>query len=149
MIHIGEGYYGGFHADFGATPADVTKAKSAHYVVYRLDGSAIEQWVDEADAAYHAGILNQPSLPYDFEGHSPNRFLIGIEHEGFTGQPWTEEMYRKDAFLCARACKRWGIEPGPDTIIGHNRIDAVNRARCPGNGVDLDRLIAMTKELLA
>jgi len=145
VIHIGEGYFAGFHALFATTPADVTRAVSAHYVVYR--NGRIEQWVREEDAAYHAGVVNNPTWPL-LEPWTPNRQLIGIEHEGFTGEPWTEAMYQADAWLCARACKRWGIVPGLNTIIGHWEIDSVNRLRCPGNGVDLHRIIAMTKELL-
>jgi len=123
---------------------------SSHYVVY-LNGG-IQQWVAEEDVAYHAGIIQKPTWLPLLDGtitDSPNRHLIGIEHAGFTGTHWTEAMYLSDAWLCARACRRWHIVPGPDTIIGHYRIDSVNRARCPGNGVDLDRIIAMTKELLA
>lgn len=134
VLHIGEGYRPGFHSQF------TTGGLSAHYVVYR-DGS-IEQWLDEYDAAYHAGITNRPDRSIILEGMNPNRHYIGIEHEGFIGWDWTQEMYLSDLWLLRGIRERRGLEYNHDTLIGHYRIDSVNRAGCPGPTAPFDQLIA-------
>jgi N-acetylmuramoyl-L-alanine amidase len=113
---------------------------SSQYVVYR-DGS-IEQWVDESDAAWHAGQVNSPDPRLALEGRNPNRLYIGIENEGFTGERFTGEMVQANLWLLRGIRERWGIEYNANTLIGHYRIDSINRARCPGSGCPLDWMIS-------
>lgn len=132
MLHIGQGFKPGFHSQF------TTGGLSCQYVVYK-DGS-IEQWVDENDAAYHAGIVNRPTWPL-YNGTNPNRVLIGIEHEGMTGEPWTEQMVQADLYLLRGIRERHGLAYTSLTLIGHNQTDSVDRPRCPGTGCPFDRLL--------
>lgn len=161
VIHIGEGYRGGFHALFGAGDQ-----VSAHFVVYRSfdplesERPQIEQWVSMDDAAWHAGNVREPTtagwevlvepeetldLPVrlrSYDGYpggvwvNPNLYTIGIEHEGFSGEEWTEAMYEADAFLVRLIRQRW---PGA-VLLRHGDIDSVTRAGCPGPGVDLEEI---------
>lgn len=146
VLHIGEGFQGGFHALFSKTPPNPDDAVSAHYVVYK-DGS-IEQWVDERDAAYHAGQVRSPDPVLALEGRNPNRLFIGIEHEGFTGEPWTEQMIQADLWLLRGIGERYGLVFNENNLLGHYRIDSITRKRCPGTGcpfsVLLDALAAFS-----
>lgn len=132
VMHIGEGYRAGFHKQFTAG------GLSAHYVVYR-DGS-IEQWVREEDAAWHAGEVYKPAWAFYEPGVNPNLTTIGIEHEGFTGEPWTEEMIQADLFLLRGIAERHGLVYSVNTLIGHHQLDSVNRRNCPGWGCPWERL---------
>jgi len=77
-----------------------------------------------------------------------NCAAVAIEHEGFTGEVWTQAML--DASC---AVKRWvndelasaghaTIPYSVEGIIGHNDIDAIDRPGCPGTGRDLGKMIA-------
>jgi N-acetylmuramoyl-L-alanine amidase len=130
-LHIGDGYKPGFHSQF------TTGGLSAHYVVYK-DGS-IEQWVDEGQAAYHAGIVDRPTWPL-YDGTNPNLRLFGIEHEGFSGDGWTEAMVQADLWLLRGLRERHGLAYTPDTLIRHSAINALHGG-CPGPGAPFDRLL--------
>ena len=96
----------------------------------------------EEDAAWGNGQVRRPTWPLLIEGVNPNLYTISIEHEGYTGEPWTEDMFQADLWLLRRIAQRWNIPFDRDHIIGHYRIDSVNRARCPGTGLPWDRLFA-------
>lgn len=68
---------------------------SWHFTVAR-DGSVM-QHLDFEDGGYHAGItdaqarLHKPVWPmWKGEGINVNHYTIGIEHEGFPGEPWPD-----------------------------------------------------------
>ena len=118
-----------------------TAKASAHYIVTR-DGQIIQLVADE-NAAWHAGAVAKPSwLPYD--GTNPNLYTIGIEHEGHSGAggdgDLTEEQYQATLWLHRQLIAKWGIQVDTDHIIGHYRIDSVNRSRCPGPKFPWNRL---------
>jgi N-acetyl-anhydromuramyl-L-alanine amidase AmpD len=52
-----------------------------------------------------------------------------------------EEQYQASLWLHKELIKRHGIEPNGDHIIGHYRIDPVNKSRCPGPSFPWDRLL--------
>lgn len=139
-MHIGQGYRAGFHALFSNPDAEV----ASQYVVYR-DGS-IEQWTDETDAAWHAGQLRSPDPRLAMEGRSANRLFLGIEHEGFTGEPFTEEMVLADLWLLHPIGRRYGIAWNADNLIGHGRLDSITRRNCPGTGIPLDWMLSQLAE---
>lgn len=112
---------------------------SAHYLVTRV--GEIFQMVADEDSAYHAGAVAKPSWPL-YDGTNPNRYTLGIEHEGYPDEPLTEEQYQATLWLHKQLIAKWGIPVGPDTIIGHYRIDSVNRPNCPGPMFPWDRLFA-------
>lgn len=111
---------------------------SVHFAVAK-DGR-VAQLVDTADAAYGNGIVNLPTWPGVALGN-PNEFTVSIEHEGFTGDPWPAAMREASLELTAWILETHGLEPGPDTVIGHYRIDAINRPNCPGSGWPIDYLL--------
>jgi N-acetyl-anhydromuramyl-L-alanine amidase AmpD len=84
---------------------------SCHYVIRSSDGFMCES-VLEKDIAWHAGnwYYNQTS--------------VGIEHEGYVGNPvwFTEAMYDSSAKLSAYLCYNYGIPVDRDHIIGHNEV---------------------------
>lgn len=139
MLHIGQGYKAGFHSLFNNPDSEV----SSHYVIYK-DGQ-IEQWVEESDAAWHAGIIHMPTWPLN--GRSPNRIFLGIEHEGFYTEVWTEEMYQSDLYLLRQIRDKYGIVFTRDNLIGHNELDTKNRVNCPGSNCPFDDLIEDLKKI--
>lgn len=109
---------------------------SAHYLVTRA--GEIYQMVRDEDAAWHAGAVNRPTWPL-YDGTNPNKCTIGIEHEGFDGS-LTEAQYQATLWLHKQLVAKHGIPVDRDHIIGHYRIDSVNRPNCPGPGFPWNRL---------
>lgn len=141
VIHIMEGSLSGTDAWFNADASKV----SAHYGVGM--GGDIHQYVDEKNAAWHAG-RTTPEATFRFlkekPGVNPNRYTIGIEHEGFAETSWSEEMYNASAALIRDICHRWGIPIDRDHIVGHREI--YTHKTCPGDKVDLDKLVELAKQ---
>lgn len=116
---------------------------SAHYLVTKT--GAVYQLVRDEDTAWHAGFVNKPAWPL-YDGTNPNRYTIGIEHEALGGESLTEAQYQATLELHRMLSKRLAIPIDSDHIIGHNRIDAVNRPNDPGKGFPWDRLFKELKE---
>lgn len=115
---------------------------SAHYLVNRA--GEIYQLVQDEDTAWHAGIVAKPSWAL-YDGSNPNRYTLGIEHEGFDGT-LSEAQYQATLWLHRQLMARWGIPADRDHIIGHYRIDSVNRPNCPGPNFPWERLLADLKQ---
>lgn len=127
--------------------------KSAHITIGR--GGRVVQHVGVRDAAWHAGGINAPSWGPARSGTNPNRYTIGIEHEGFSvsppypfdyvysaANPWPREMVEASIAVHRWLLGELGITAGPETVIGHNRIDSVTRAFDPGPQWPRERVIA-------
>lgn len=112
---------------------------SAHYLVTRT--GHIYQLVKEEDTAWHAGAANCPTWPL-YDGSNPNRYTIGIEHEGQPNEPFTEPQYQATLWLHQHLALKRGIPIDRNHIIGHYRIDSVNRPNCPGPCFPWDRLFS-------
>jgi N-acetyl-anhydromuramyl-L-alanine amidase AmpD len=139
VIHIAEGTLQGGYAWFN----NPTSQASSHYMVGKR--GEIWQFVKDENTAWHAGGINKPSWNLLKPGVNPNLYTIGIENEGFTGEPWTENMYRSCAELIFNLSVKYSIPVDRDHIIGHYQINSVSRINCPGNGVDLNKLINLVK----
>lgn len=113
---------------------------SAHFGVGK--NGEIHQYVDINNKAWANGIVNRPDWPLLIAGVNPNLYTVSIEHEGNSGDALTEAQYQSSLALHRWLCSELGITPGTDTIIGHNRIDSVNRTNCPGNGFPWSRLFS-------
>jgi len=114
----------------------ISKA-SAHYLVTKT--GRIIQLVKEGDRAWHAGIRNKPNWSL-YDGTNPNNYTIGIEHEGMPGDALTEVQYQSSLWLHKDITQKYGMPIDTDHIIGHYRIDSVDRPNCPGAGFPWDRL---------
>lgn len=137
VMHIAEGTLAGIDAWFNSRD---NSGGSTHYAIGKK--GEIHQYVREEDAAWGNGVVKKPSWPLLMQNVNPNLYTISIEHEGYTGEPWTDEMLESDVWLLKRICQRWNILMDRVHIIGHNQIDSVTRARCPGTGLPWDRLLA-------
>lgn len=115
---------------------------SAHYLVTRQ--GKIYQLVRDEDTAWHAGAVNKPSWPL-YDGSNPNRYTIGIEHEALPGERLTEMQYQATLWLHKQLIAKHGIPIDEGHIIGHYRIDSVNRPNCPGPSFPWDRLFSDLK----
>ena len=118
---------------------NIAAQASAHYLVTKT--GRILQLVKDEDTAWHAGAVHKPSWPL-YDRTNPNRYTLGIEHEGMPGDALTEEQYRATLWLHRQLTKKWSIPVDRDHIIGHYRIDSVNRPNCPGPGFPWDRLFS-------
>lgn len=116
-----------------------TAQASAHYLITKK-GELFQLVIDE-DTAWHAGIVNKPNWPY-YDGTNPNYYTLGIEHEALAGEALTEVQYQATLWLHRQLLTRWGITADQDHIIGHYRIDSVNRKNDPGPGFPWARLFA-------
>ncbi|MGI8586745.1 MAG: S-layer homology domain-containing protein [Chloroflexia bacterium] len=107
VIHDTEGSYQSAISWFQNPSSGV----SAHFVTRSNDGD-ITQMVHNADTAYHAG-------NWDY-----NVRAIGVEHEGYQGQPgwYTNAMYNASAALVRTMADRFGIHKDHAHIIGHYQV---------------------------
>lgn len=122
---------------------------SAHYVV-GLDGTIV-QCVPESRGAGANCCLNTGHAGFLPTGVNLNTKAISIEHvDPRTDNQTTCPPAQKAASfkLIYDICKRHNIPmrrgDASGGIIGHNQIDPVNRARCPGN-YPWDELLAYLK----
>jgi len=139
VLHITAGLYPGC-LNWMRNPA--AKA-SAHYLVTKTGG--IYQMVKDADTAWHAGFVNRPTWKL-YDGTNPNRYTLGIEFECLSGGELTEAQYQAGLWLIQKLAQKHGIPVDEDHIIGHYRIDAVNRPNDPGPQFPWERLMADLKE---
>ena len=104
---------------------------SCHFLVCK-DGSII-QLVGESNQSWCQGIINKPTAKIYFDNNSenPNKYLIGIEHEGTDGT-LTDAQYKATLELHLYLIKKYSIIIDRDHILGHYQLDSVTRAYCPG-----------------
>lgn len=114
----------------------ISKA-SSHFGIGK--NGEIHQYVDTDYQAYANGIVNNPNWSL-YTGRNPNNYTISIEHEGYSGDVMPEPQYQATLALHRWLIEELGIEVNTNTIIGHYRIDSVNKANCPGSGFPWDRL---------
>lgn len=137
--HIAEGGWSTLiNRDFWAS-RNGGSGGSVHFAVSKT--GQVAQFVDIADSAYGNGIVANPTWKYATPGN-PNEKTVSIEHEGFTGEPWPEAQYQASLKLTDWILGRALLRATPDTVIGHYRIDSVNRANCPGSGWPVARMLA-------
>lgn len=137
VIHVGDGSMEGAYSWFN----NPSSQASSHYMTAR--NGEIWKFVDVANIAWHAGGVANPTSPMINPHINPNFYSVGIEHEGFSGQTWTNEMYEATAELIAYLCQNLSIPLDRRHVIGHYEINSVGRPNCPGNGVDLNKLISL------
>ena len=111
---------------------------SSHYLINHK--GEIYQLVKDEDTAWHAGIVNQPDWSL-YDGSNPNAYTIGIEYEGFDGTQ-SEAQYQAGVWLQRELISKHQVPVNEERIIGHYRIDAVNRMNCPGPNFPWEKLFA-------
>lgn len=140
VIHIMDGLLSGTDSWFASPSSEV----SSHYGIGQ--NGEIHQYVEEADSAWQAGRVQNPSWSLLKPNINPNRYTIGIEHEGNAGIAWSAAMRQASAALIADICARWSIPIDREHIIGHYQIDSVRRPNCPAyNKAIIGELIALAK----
>lgn len=110
---------------------------SAHYLV--LKNGRILQLVSEYKKAWANGFVNRPNWKL-YNGTNPNNYTISIEHEALGGEGLTEAQYQASLWLHKEVIRDWKIPVDADHIIGHYRIDSVDRPNCPGAKFPWERL---------
>ena len=116
---------------------------SAHYLVTKA--GEIYQLVKDEDTAWHAGFVNKPQWDL-YDGTNPNRYTLGIEHEALAGEGLTEKQYQATLALHRLLVKKHNLPVDTKHILGHYRIDAVNRPNDPGEKFPWSRLFNDLKE---
>ena len=114
--------------------------KSAHFIIDR-EGN-ITQTVSIYSPAWHAGRTAKESWK-SFPGGNPNKYTVGIEHEGFSVDPgygydyiydgsWPEAMMDASAKVHKWILGELSLDANDQTVIGHFETAAVSRANDPG-----------------
>jgi len=85
-------------------------------------------------------MVNKSSWPL-YDGTNPNYYTIGIEFENLSGGLLTDIQYQAGLWLHQQLITKHGIPVREDHIIGHYRIDAVNRPNDPGKAFPWGRLM--------
>ena len=102
---------------------------SWHFSVGR--GGSVMQHLEFEDGGYHAGIPNTAPTPtwalWKGHGVNVNLYTIGIEHEGFSGDGFTEAQRLASRDLCKWLAGELGFPYDRDHFPPHADIDLVNR----------------------
>ncbi len=102
---------------------------SWHFTVDR-DGNVM-QHLELADGGYHAGIPGTAPDPTWslWRGHSVNvnLYTIGIEHEGFSGTPFSPAQAEASRYLCRWLAEVCGFPYERERFPAHAEIDLINR----------------------
>lgn len=138
VLHVMEGTLSGTDSWFRNPKAQA----STHYGIGK--NGEIWQWVNEYDMAYGNGRVASPTWSL-ITKQNPNLYTVSIEHEGYTGQPWTDAMYQADVWLIKQIAKRWDIPLDRDHVIGHREIYG-KKPNCPGAGLDFKKLMSLLNE---
>ena len=117
------------------------------------DGSIV-QFVEITDRPKTNGIINKPTSPLvkQMGGTNPNFYTISIENEGYDGNgvdgTLTEAQFYSLCWLIkyiqseVQRLYNVRIPLNSHQIIGHNQIDSVKKASCPGKNFPWARLFA-------
>lgn len=116
---------------------------SSHYLVTRK--GEVYQLVKDEDTAWHAGFVNKPNWAL-YDGANPNYYTIGIEHEALVGDSLTVEQYLATLRLHQMLIEKYNIPIDNNHIIGHYRIDSVNRPNDPGSKFPWNKLLNDLKD---
>ena len=132
---------GGARDSLRARFNDPTASQSAHYVVCR-DGR-VDQYVQERDTAFHAGMMIAATWPRLRPKVNPNFYTIGIELEGAESDDWPEPQVAAAAMLIAEVARRWKIAVDADHVIPHSAIRS--SSECPAASCPLARIIELAR----
>lgn len=114
------------------------KAKaSSHYLITKA--GRIIQLVRDEDTAFAAGNVESPGWQL-YDGTNPNSYTLNIEHEALANESLTEVQYQATLWLHILLVEKWDIPIDQEHIIGHYRLDSVNRKNDPGPGFPWERL---------
>jgi N-acetyl-anhydromuramyl-L-alanine amidase AmpD len=114
--------------------------QSMHYAIG--NNGEIHQYVQEADTAFHTGLVVNPTaeLIKRRPNTNPNFFSIGIAlEEPLVGSPTTAQLAACSK-LIREIADRWRINVDADHVLSHSAIRA--SVNCPGGSVDIASLIA-------
>jgi N-acetyl-anhydromuramyl-L-alanine amidase AmpD len=140
VIHIMDGTLVGTDSWFANTTSQV----SAHYGIGK--NGEVHQYVQESDAAWHAGRVDASVWKLIKPNINPNLYTIGIEHEGKPDDVWTDAMKQSSATLIREICQRWQIPIDRDHVVGHFEIFS-KKPNCPAtNKRILDELVALANQ---
>jgi len=133
VVHISTGTLASADSWFNDPSARV----SSHYIVAK--SGVVHQYVEEADTAFHAGVVVQPTWPLLKPNVNPNFYTIGIEHEGQEHDVWPEIQIQTSAALIGSIAGRWGIPLDDQHVIPHHAIRATKT--CPGSFITIPTLL--------
>jgi N-acetylmuramoyl-L-alanine amidase len=68
------------------------------------------------------------------KGINPNLRTVSLEHEGLSGQTFTEKQYQSTLAVHRFLMAQFNIPADRVYLNGHYQIDSVNRPNCPGSG---------------
>ncbi|MCQ8116593.1 N-acetylmuramoyl-L-alanine amidase [Methylomonas rosea] len=114
--------------------------QSMHYAIG--NNGEIYQYVQEADTAFHAGLVVNPSAGFIKQrpNTNPNFFSIGIALE----EPVIGSSKATQLAACSKLIReiadRWRINVDADHVLSHSAIRA--SVNCPGSSIDIANLIA-------
>jgi N-acetyl-anhydromuramyl-L-alanine amidase AmpD len=124
--------------------ANPASGASTHFGIGKQ--GQIFQYVRVENGAYGNGPINKPDLSIPWIAQcvaqkiNPNFVTISIEHEGRTGEGFTEQMYQATLWLHRYLIQNFNIPNNRQNMVGHFQLDNVNRPFCPGKGFPWERL---------
>ncbi len=120
--------------------------KSAHYMIDET--GAIQQFVAEADTAWHARGGNRRSIGIEHVAVKQGGATYGRSH--FPYEPPTEAEYLASAELVAHLCLKYGLPADRTAIVGHKEIDiGTTHSSCPDGAWDWSHYMPLVEACYA
>lgn len=127
VLHVMQGY-----ASTARAWANAGHYGASWHFTIAQNGTVL-QHLDFKDGGYHAGIASPPAPTPTWalwrkNGQNVNTYTIGIEHEGFSGTPFTPEQAEASRDLCRWLSTEIGFPFDRDHFPPHADIDLINRS---------------------
>lgn len=121
---------------------------SSNYLITRK--GEVLQLVKDEDTAWANGKFNGGNWKL-YKGSNPNFYTLSIEHEGHGAHGGdgflTKEQFEASVKLHLHLMKKWKIPLTAENIIGHYRLDPINRPNCPGKNFPWKELFKRLEEI--
>ncbi len=109
------------------------KSKVSYHYGIGLMGD-VRSFVNPHERAWHAGNVSEDAaflLRHRHPTTNPNKYTIGIGHEGHGVIAWSQEMWDASVSLTRAACDVFGLPLDRDHILLHREIRSDKE--CPGD----------------
>lgn len=146
VVHCTDGYFP-YDMEYLQNPApnSVVGPVSSHFVI--APNGDVHQLVDTANAAWHAGRINNPTvtLKKDASGNfiNPNQYSVGIETSMISTDLATPFQYKALTELIASLTAQFNIPLDREHVVGHREIYSLKT--CPGT-IDINSLLPAQTE---
>lgn len=118
------------------------KSQVSYHNLVAADGT-IYELVKWEHVAWHSGVVIKPTWKGIVAGVNPNLYTVGFAMAGMADDVPPLKQLIGLAALNAKACKQFGLEPTPETIVFHREIQG--EKTCPGMHMEKEGFLFLVR----